>query len=139
MSVHRDPTVVLIRNERFAIGQTLWELPAGMMDGGETPEQSAARELIEEAGYRAGRLEKLGEIFTAPGPVDERMHVFRATGLTQVGQALEGYEQIDVHPTEPAQVQRMVADNTIRDAKTMAVLLMHRLGASSAGSGGAQM
>jgi ADP-ribose pyrophosphatase len=121
-----DGRVVLIRNRRHAVGQWLWEVPAGMIDPGEQPDGAARRELREEAGYRAGRLDRLGRIFTAPGAVDERMHVFRATGLDEVGQALEAYEQIEVHRLHLAEVDRMIASGELCDAKTIAAVSLHR-------------
>ena len=70
--------VVLIRQHRHAAGGTLLEVPAGKLDAGEPPERCAARELEEEAGFRAGRLERLGWIFTTPGFTDERIFLFAA-------------------------------------------------------------
>ena len=73
--------VCLIRNFRMAVNETLVELPAGTIDPNEDPLETAKRELIEETGYRAGRMEKLAEFFMSPGILHERMHLFLATEL----------------------------------------------------------
>jgi ADP-ribose pyrophosphatase len=122
-----DGSIVMIRNYRFAVEEPLLELPAGMIDGQELPEATAARELIEETGYTAGRIEPLGSFFTGPGTTDERMYAYLASDLQAGSQRLEAYEQIRVeaHPAE--EVRRMVADGTIHDAKTIAALALYWL------------
>ena len=117
-----DGAIVLIRNYRFAVDEHLYELPAGMLEPPEDPAECAARELIEETGYRAGRIEKLGEFYTGPGTTDENMHAFLATDLTDGQQDLEVYEEIHVEVFPAARVREMVADGTIHDGKTIAAL-----------------
>jgi ADP-ribose pyrophosphatase len=121
-----DRTVILIRNERVAVGQTLWELPAGTFEPGEDPMVCAARELIEETGYRAGRLEPLMDLYPSPGICTERMHVFVARDLEHVGQDLDEDEQIAVEVVGLDRSIQMVRDHTIRDGKTIATLLYYR-------------
>jgi ADP-ribose pyrophosphatase len=87
----------------------------------------AARELEEETGYRAATLTPLLDFYTAPGVSNERMHAFVATELTQLSQRLDATEQIDVVPLGPDEVLRMLQAREIEDAKTIAVLLFHRL------------
>lgn len=118
-------SVVLIRNERFAVGETLWELPAGTTEPGELPLQTARRELIEETGYQAERVAHLIDFFTSPGICTETMHAFVARGLRQVGQDLDENERITPEVVDLKQTMKMVADNTIRDAKTIATLLYY--------------
>ena len=77
-----DGRIVLIENHRHTVGETLLELPAGTIDPGETPEQTATRELTEETGYTAAKLEKLHEFYSCPGICDELMHLYLATELT---------------------------------------------------------
>lgn len=123
-----DPrTVVLIRNERFAVGQTLWELPAGTIEAGEPTDVCAHRELQEEAGYRAGRVQPLVEFFPSPGVCTERMHVFLADRLQHVGQDLDENERITVEAIPLERSMQMVRDNTIQDGKTIAALLYYRV------------
>ena len=118
--------VVLIRNERFAVGQTLWELPAGTIEPGEQPMDCAARELTEEAGYRAGKLEKLIDFYPSPGICTERMHAYMATDLQHVGQSLDDNERITVEVIPIKKSIQMIQDNTIRDGKTIATLLYYQ-------------
>ena len=125
LGVLDDGRIVLIRNRRFAIGQTLLELPAGTLEPGEDPAVCAGRELIEETGYEASRIEPLCRFFTSPGICTEEMHAFVATGLRHVGQALEETEHITVVPTPPEEVLRMIQHNEIRDGKTIATVLFH--------------
>ncbi|MEM9417819.1 MAG: NUDIX hydrolase [Planctomycetota bacterium] len=120
------PGVVLIRNERFAVKDTLWELPAGTVERGESPDDCAPRELIEETGYQAQRVEKLAEFFPTPGFCTELLHAYRAEGLTYVGQDLDETEIIIAQAVAWDEAMKMVRDNTIRDAKTIATLLYHQ-------------
>jgi ADP-ribose pyrophosphatase len=127
LPVLADGAIVLIRNYRFAVAETLWELPAGMLEAGEDPSVGAARELTEETGYLAGGLVELGRFFTGPGTCDERMHAFLATDLTPGPQDLEAYEQIEVAVRPAIEVRAMVRDGRIHDAKTIAALALYWL------------
>ncbi len=117
--------VVMIRNDRFAVGQTLWELCAGTLEADEPAIQCAKRELIEETGYEAGAIEPLCTFYTSPGFTDETMHAFVARDLTHVGQRLEPTEKIEVERLAMADVLAMVRDGRITDGKTIAALLFH--------------
>ena len=126
-----DGRIVLIRNRRFAVEAELYELPAGCLEDGEDPTVCARRELAEETGYSARRLEKLGAFFTNPGTSDEIIHAYLATELTAGAQTLERYEQITVEPQTDARVRAMVGDGTIRDAKTISALALYWLRGSA--------
>lgn len=115
--------VVLIRNERFAIGQELLELPAGTLEPPEPPEICAGREMIEETGYQPGNVELLTKFFTSPGICTELMYAYLATDLKQVGQHLEETERITVQPTPLDQALDYVRQGVIQDGKTIATLL----------------
>ncbi|MEM6854537.1 MAG: NUDIX hydrolase [Planctomycetota bacterium] len=121
----KGPGVVLIRNERFALKQTLWELPAGTVEPGESPDACAPRELTEETGYRAEAVVKLTEFFPTPGFCTELLHAYRAEGLTFTGQDLDETEKITAQAVAWDRAMKMVEDGTIRDAKTIATLLYH--------------
>ena len=127
LPVLADGSIVLIRNHRFAVQETLYELAAGMLEPDEPPDECAARELTEETGYTAGRLEKLGQFFTGPGTCDEVMHAYLATDLSAGPQQLEVYEQIETEVLADREVRAMVADGRIHDAKTLATLGLYWL------------
>ena len=118
-----DGRMVLIRNYRVTVEQWLLEFCAGTIDLNESPEECAARELIEETGYRADRLMPLGSFFTTPGLTDERMHVFAALDLTQVGQRLEPDELIEVVTMTPADIMTQVEAGKLIDGKSIAGML----------------
>jgi ADP-ribose pyrophosphatase len=118
-----DGKIVLIRNFRMAAGAELLELPAGTLEADEQPAACAARELLEETGYRAAELTPLGGWFyTSPGVLAERMHAFMATGLVAEHQHLDEGERITVAPHAPDEVRRMLVAGELRDGKTIAVL-----------------
>ena len=119
-----DGRVCLIRNYRLSVKQTLIELPAGTLEPGEEPIVNAERELIEETGYRAVKLEQLHAFYLSPGILDERMHLFLATGLTAGATALEAGEEIEnlIVPWEEA--LEMAVDGRIQDAKSIVGLLL---------------
>lgn len=116
--------VVLIRQYRYATGGYLWEIPAGKLDGGEDPSECAARELEEEVGLRADRMERLGSIWTTPGFSDEVIHLFVATGLRPGHRELEAHEFIESHEVPLHEAIGWVRTGRIRDAKTIAALMM---------------
>jgi ADP-ribose pyrophosphatase len=114
--------IVLIRNYRYAVEEELWELPAGTLEPDEAPIDTARRELQEETGYRAGTMTPLIEFYTSPGILNEWMHAFLATDLTQVGQDLQGSERIQVEVIDKDEVRRRLVEGELRDGKTIAVL-----------------
>jgi ADP-ribose pyrophosphatase len=116
--------LVLLRNHRVAVGETLWELPAGTLEPGEPPGAAAARELEEETGYRAARIVPMGEFFTSPGFCDELMRVFLAQDLAWVGERHEPHEEIEARAVPFAEALAMVDDGRIRDGKSIAAILM---------------
>ncbi len=122
---HSDPSVVLIRNERFAVKDTLWELPAGTLEDGEDPADCAGRELEEETGYRAARVEPMTSFWASPGFATERMHAFVATGLTKTQQSLDETERIVPEVVGWDETMQMVRDGRMGDAKTIATLMWY--------------
>lgn len=117
--------VCLVEVVRTAVGGTLLELPAGTLDrGGEPPAEAARRELAEETGYRAGRIEAAGALWMSPGILRERMHVFVATELVAGPQALEPGERIMPRVVPLTEAVAMCLDGRIDDAKTVASLLL---------------
>lgn len=124
-----EDRIVLMRQYRYAANEVLWELPAGTLEGREenarmialeTSEECAARELLEETGYKAGWLEKVCECYAMPGSSDELMHVYFAGELQQREQALDVGEVIyEIRGFSGEELKEMIANGEIRDAKTM--------------------
>ena len=109
-----DPVVLMLRQYRYAAGGPLWEIPAGRLDAPENPEACARRELKEEAGVEAGRIERLTTIWTTPGFTDEAIHLFWATDLKTVAHAREPDEFIEVVPRPLSQVLAGIRDGEVR-------------------------
>jgi ADP-ribose pyrophosphatase len=118
-----DPTVLLIQQYRYATNGTLIEIPAGRLNPGEDPWVCAQRELLEEVGVTAGRLERLTTIWTTPGFTDERIHLFLAADLTAGKHAREPDEFIEVMPKPLSQALELIRSGVISDAKTALALL----------------
>jgi ADP-ribose pyrophosphatase len=118
-----DPTILMIKQYRYAAGGALWEIPAGTLAPGESPEACARRELLEEAGVKAQRLERLTSIWTTPGFTDEVIHLYMASGLTTGAAARERDEFIEVVPRPLSQVLGAIRNGEIRDAKTIVAIL----------------
>ena len=118
-----DPQVLLIKQYRYAGGGYLYEIPAGRLDAGEDPADCARRELKEETGCSADRVERLTTIFTTPGFCDEQIHVFMAVGLTQGEHAREQDEFLEVETVPLSRALAMVESGEIRDSKTVVGLL----------------
>ena len=114
-----DGTVILIKQFRHAAGGFIYEIPAGKLHPGEDPKVCASRELEEEVGYRAGSLELLSSIFTAPGFTDEVIHIYKATGLTIGRQQLDRDEVLDVIEMPLAEAIGRIEAGEIRDAKSI--------------------
>jgi ADP-ribose pyrophosphatase len=112
-------TVVLIKQFRHAAGGFIYEIPAGKLHPGEDPKVCAARELEEEIGYQASKLDLLSSIFTAPGFTDEVIHIYKATGLTKGQQQLDRDEVLEIVEVSLQDAIEMIRVGSIRDAKTM--------------------
>jgi ADP-ribose pyrophosphatase len=124
LPVHQDGRVVLVRQYRYAVDAWVWELPAGRRDPGETPEQGARRELEEEAGLRATRLEPLFVFWTTPGFCDEVMSLFRATDLVPVPARPEADERIETATFTLEEALAMTSRGEIREGKTLVAILL---------------
>jgi ADP-ribose pyrophosphatase len=128
LPVLADGRVLLLRQFRPAAAGTLWEIPAGRLEAGEDPAACAARELAEEAGYRPGQLERLGEMLPAVGFCTERLHLFLARELTPVPAAPEADECLEAVPLTVEEALAMVDRGDILDGKTQLALLLARRG-----------
>ena len=117
-------TVLMIRQFRLAVNEVLLEVPAGTLEPGEPAEVCAARELEEETGYRAGCLRKLFSQYLAPGYSQEILHVFLAQELQKTVQKMDDDENVEVVPMPLHRAVDLVLKGEIRDAKTIAALLV---------------
>lgn len=115
--------VCLLRNHRWVVDETLWELPAGTLEPGEELEPASRRELLEETGYRAESWRYLGYLFASPGVMDEKLHLFIAEQLTPGPNRPEADEELEPVTVKLADAVRMCLDGTIKDAKTITTLL----------------
>ena len=120
-----DGQICLIRNRRIAVGEELIELPAGTINPGEDPLETARRELTEETGYQAEHWQPLHDFWMSPGILNERMHLFLATGLQPGAAAPEVGEQIRTLLLQWTEALALVDAGQIRDAKTLAGLLYY--------------
>jgi len=122
-----DPQILLIRQYRYAADGYLYEIPAGKLDGDEDPADCARRELKEETGCTAERVEPLLFMYTTPGFTDERIHIFMASGLTQGEAGHESNEFIEVETVRLSRALTMIQTGEIPDGKT-ALALMYAAG-----------
>lgn len=126
--------VCLVKNDRYAVGETLLEVPAGTIDHGESPDQTAERELAEETGYRAGRITRLRDWFVSPGVMTERMFLYLCEDLQPgpTDHQLDERLQTVILPWQDAMA--MALDGSIKDAKSiLSLFLCDRLRSSLTG------
>ncbi|MDR1964884.1 MAG: NUDIX hydrolase, partial [Planctomycetaceae bacterium] len=114
-----DGRLVLIRQQRVAVDETLIELPAGTLEPNEQPLSTARRELIEETGYTAKTMTLIMTFFASPGFVREEMQLFKATDLIPGPTAMEDGEKIETLIVDLPQALQMITDGQIKDAKTI--------------------
>lgn len=119
-----DGTIALVRQYRHPAVRYLLELPAGTLNDQEPPEDGAARELEEELGLVAGRMEKLSEFFVSPGFCEEKMWLYLATDLTATAQRLDDDEMLEVVRLPLERALQMITDGEIEDAKTIIGLML---------------
>jgi ADP-ribose pyrophosphatase len=118
-----DPQLLLLRQYRYAAGGYIYEVPAGRLDGDESPAECAVRELKEETGCTAEKMEPLFTMFTTPGFTDEKIHVFMATGLSHGESAREADEFADIVIMRLAEALELIRIGEIMDAKTALSIL----------------
>lgn len=121
-----DGRVLLIEQYRVALQKTIFEIPAGTREVGEEPLLTATRELIEETGYSAGKVERLTAIYSSPGILQEELILYLATDLTPGESAPEDGEKIELRPKTWEEIDAMIAAEEIVDAKTLVALLLAR-------------
>ena len=132
--------VCLLRNERYSVGETLIEVPAGTIDAGETADSTAPRELAEETGYRAGKITKVAEWWVSPGVFTERMYLYLCEDLTPGPTEHQPDENLVPMIVRWEDAMKMIHDGRIVDAKTIVALTLcnqRRVGTAHRASGSA--
>jgi len=124
LPIDKDGYVWFIRQYRPAAQEVLWEIPAGTLEKSEIPEDCAQRELREEIGMGAGQLQKIGAFYLAPGYSTELIHIFLAADLFPDSLEGDADEEIETVRLSIAEVYQLVQQGEIRDAKSLAVLLL---------------
>jgi ADP-ribose pyrophosphatase len=122
--ITEDGQLILVRQYRYPADDDIWEIPAGRIDPGETPQDAAARELAEEVGLRPERLEPVLAYLTSPGFCDEIVHLFRATHLVPASATPDEDERIEVARFPLTELRSLVARGVVREAKTIIALLL---------------
>jgi len=118
-----DGRIVLVRQYRYPVRKSLWELTAGVMKPGERPLAAARRELLEETGYRARKWRLLFDFYPSPGILTEKMFLIEAIGLTGSKPHPDPDERIQVGHFTPVQLTKMIKSGRIHDGKTLVGLL----------------
>lgn len=117
-----DGKVLLVRQFRYAYGESIYEIPAGKLEAGEDPMLAAARELEEEAGVKAGRLELMFTLYPTPGYTNEKIYIYQAFDCEKVNARLDDGEFLDVEYIPLEKTKEMLENGEIRDGKTIAAL-----------------
>jgi ADP-ribose pyrophosphatase len=118
-----DPQILLIKQYRYAAEEFIYEIPAGKLDGGEDPRVCAERELREETGCTAERIEHLYTFFTTPGFTDERIHAFMATGLSHGSVTHETDEFMSLETVTLSRALELIKTGELKDAKSALAIL----------------
>jgi ADP-ribose pyrophosphatase len=121
-AINDDNEICLLKQWRYALGEMIWELPAGCLEPGEPPMETAKRELEEEAGVKAQQWRDLGKISSSPGFSNEMLYLYEARELSKGTVKLDDAEQLTAHWLPVEKVLTMAREGDIIDAKTLAVL-----------------
>ncbi len=118
-----DGKILMVKQYRYAYGEEVWEIPAGKRNPNEPPEVTAKRELEEEGGIRADKLEKMFEIYPTPGYTDEVIYLYRAVSFKKTQSHLDDGEFLDCQWVDKQTLKDMIKDGRIKDGKTLIALL----------------
>ena len=127
LPVDENVNITMVRQYRYALGEEMWELPAGKLEKGEDPFEAAKRELAEECGLTADHFVDLGVVYPTVGYDSEKIYLWAATGLHSVNQHLDEDEFLDVVKMPLDEALRLVMDGTIKDSKTQIGILKYAM------------
>lgn len=127
LPVDENQNITLVRQYRYALGEEMWELPAGKLEKDENPFEAAKRELAEECGLAADHFVDLGVVYPTVGYDSEKIYLWAATGLHNVSQHLDEDEFLDVVKMPLDEALRLVLDGTIKDSKTQIGILKYAM------------
>lgn len=125
ISITPDKDIILVKQFRKPIEEILLEIPAGLIEYGEEPEQCAIRELKEETGYTAGKFKKLFEYYSTPGFSDEKIHIYLAEDIVEGVARPDENEYIEIVKMPVNEALEKVKTGEIRDAKTVVAILAY--------------
>lgn len=123
VAIDDDNLVYLVKQFRKPYDKAILEIPAGKLEKGEDPKESALRELLEETGYKADKITSLGEFYPSVGYTNEIIHLYLATHLTKDKQNLDDDEYVDVEKISLDDLVDMIMSNEVKDGKTIAGIL----------------
>ena len=118
-----DDTVIMMRQFRPTLKKYIYELPAGTLDPHESAAVCARRELLEETGYKAAKISKLGKIYPVPGYSTEVIHIFKAQKLTMAAAQPEDYEVIEILPMSRGDIKQLLKSGKLMDANSICALV----------------
>ena len=119
----KEGKILLVRQFRYPYGEELWEIPAGKLNVGEDPAQTAIRELEEEGGIKAERVVKIFEIYPTPAYTNEIIRIYRAEGLSETKAHLDEDEFLCAKWIDKEEIKKMISNGQIKDAKTLVALM----------------
>ena len=126
LPVDRDGKIIFVRQYRHAFGEMLLEIPAGVLEKGEAPEEGAARELEEETGKKAKKLEYLCEMYPTVGYCTEKISIYFAMDLEKGQQKLDPDEFVEIEKYSVEETEKMISEGKIKDGKTIAAFFAYR-------------
>ena len=127
LPVDENQNITLVRQYRYALGEEMWELPAGKLEKDENPFEAARRALAEECGLTADHFVDLGVVYPTVGYDSEKIYLWAATGLHNVSQHLDEDVFLDVVKMPLDEALRLVLDGTIKDSKTQIGILKYAM------------
>lgn len=128
VALSENNEIYMVRQYRYPYKEEVLEIPAGKLELGENPLLAATRELREETGFTADKIESLGEFYPSPGYTSEVIYMYKATGLKLVGQDLDEDEFLSVEKYHIEELKKMILSGEIKDGKTIAAVSKVLLG-----------